>query len=289
MKLTIFTPTYNRSYCLQRLYSSLLLQTRSEFEWLIVDDGSTDNTHSLIDSFISENRIHIRYYFKINGGKHTAYNLGLSKAQGEYFMCVDSDDWLPANAVETILAHENKLINAAGIIAQKVSSSGDLLCNKFPRSILFSNLFKLDQYFGCSGEFALVFKTKLAALFPFPVFPAEKFMTECVVYDLIDRTYDFLLLSVPLSICEYQSNGYSANFDRLAKQNPLGFCLYHMQRIDMVSGLFSKVIVAGKYWCFRFFSKAAIIPYNGRHRVLTAICIPLGWVFLLYYKLFRNF
>lgn len=102
MFLTIFTPTYNRKQLLQRLYSSLCAQDCNDFEWLVVDDGSTDGTDSVISNFITEGKISISFLRKENGGKHTAHNVALKYAQGDYFFTVDSDDWLLKNSVSKI-------------------------------------------------------------------------------------------------------------------------------------------------------------------------------------------
>lgn len=100
--LTIFTPTYNRAHTLSDVYESLLSQIDSDFEWLIIDDGSTDGTRELIETWIMEDRIPIRYVFQENGGKHIAWNHALSLASGYYFICVDSDDVLLSQAVSRI-------------------------------------------------------------------------------------------------------------------------------------------------------------------------------------------
>ena len=104
MLLTVCTPTYNRAHTLPRLYESLVRQTSQDFEWLVVDDGSTDNTRELVDGWVAEGRIRIRYVYKENGGKPSAHNLGVRLAAGELFFCVDSDDYLTDNAVELILS-----------------------------------------------------------------------------------------------------------------------------------------------------------------------------------------
>ena len=99
IKLTLFTPTYNRAHLLERLYSSIKKQTYHHFEWLIVDDGSTDNTNEVVKTFIEEGIITIKYVFKRNGGKHRAINEGVQQAQGELFFIADSDDMLPPDAL----------------------------------------------------------------------------------------------------------------------------------------------------------------------------------------------
>lgn len=98
--ITVLTPTYNREKTLKRAYESLLSQSKKDFEWIIVDDGSTDNTKSLIEGFINENKLDIKYIYKTNGGKHTALNVGTNKAKGELLLILDSDDYLSDDAIE---------------------------------------------------------------------------------------------------------------------------------------------------------------------------------------------
>lgn len=100
MKFTIFTPTYNRAYILPKLYQSLLRQSNKDFEWLVIDDGSTDNTETLVQKYINENKIPIRYYLQKNQGKHIAINKALNLANGEYIVTVDSDDYIVDNHIE---------------------------------------------------------------------------------------------------------------------------------------------------------------------------------------------
>lgn len=118
--LTIFTPTYNRINELERLYSSLISQTDFRFEWLIVDDGSTDDTENMVVSWLDTSPFPIRYIKQPNSGKHVAHNLGATEASGEYFICVNSDDWLEPNAVETILHDITALDTEEGLLYPKL-------------------------------------------------------------------------------------------------------------------------------------------------------------------------
>ena len=118
--LTVFTPAYNRAVTLPRLYESLLRQTCFDFEWLIIDDGSSDDTSRLIHSFTGEGKFPVRYVYKENGGKHTAHNLALEEAEGEWFLCVDSDDTLAPDAVEMVTQTPARIIgkdHVTGIVA----------------------------------------------------------------------------------------------------------------------------------------------------------------------------
>ena len=115
--LTIITPTYNRENTLKNAYHSLLDQTNKDFEWLIIDDGSKDNTKKLVKEFIKENKITITYHYKENGGKHTALNEGIKKAKGDYILILDSDDTLTKDAVHLVLTSWKKYANNQKIAA----------------------------------------------------------------------------------------------------------------------------------------------------------------------------
>lgn len=286
--LTVFTPVYNRADMLTRLYRSLCDQTCNDFEWLVIDDGSTDNTASVIQSFMNEEKINIRYCKKENGGKHTAHNLALELAAGEWFLCVDSDDLLAADAISKLAAKIAKLSGESGIIAYKEDLNGRLLSDPLPENICKTQLYRLATEHACRGEFSLAFATDFARQFPFPVFTQERFVTECVVYDRMDQQGEFALLPEVITICEYQPDGYSSNFANLMRQNPSGFCLYFLQRIDLQPRFLQRVLHAGKYWCFRWICKRPELTYKGRHKFLVSLSVIPGMFFRIYYKLFRG-
>lgn len=285
--ITIFTPTYNRAEKLQRVYESLIAQTNYDFEWLIVDDGSSDNTESVAKGF-NRSLFRIVYEKKNNGGKHTAYNRALELAQGEYFFCVDSDDWLVEGAIEKILNFVRDR-EARFILSYKQDESGKRLSDSFPENIERISLFELNDEYHCGGEFSIIFCTDFAREYPFPVFEGERFVTESVVYDRMALVEEVSLLPQVVTICEYQEDGLSNNLNRVMKDNPAGYCLYFMQRIDLPQTLIQRMITAGKYHCFCIFAKKKRTLYCGNHSVLTALCTPIGFVFWAYYKLLRGF
>ena len=251
--ITIFTPTYNRAEKLQRVYESLIAQTNYDFEWLIVDDGSLDNTESVAKGF-NRSLFRIVYEKKNNGGKHTAYNRALELAQGEYFFCVDSDDWLVEGAIEKILNFVRDR-EARFILSYKQDESGKRLSDSFPENIERISLFELNDEYHCGGEFSIIFCTDFAREYPFPVFEGERFVTESVVYDRMALVEEVSLLPQVVTICEYQEDGLSNNLNRVMKDNPAGYCLYFMQRIDLPQTLIQRMITAGKYHCFCIFAK----------------------------------
>ena len=288
MRITIFTPTYNRADKLQRVYESLIRQKSYDFEWLIIDDGSTDDTESTVIPYLQEKRFQVRYYRQKNGGKHRAYNLALQLAQGDWFLCVDSDDWLADNAVEQIVTCIGKLTDHQYIVAYKSDETGKQLSDDFP-TIGNCTLKELSQHYRCNGEFSLVFPIVLAREFTFPTFKKERFITEAVIYDRIDREKSAILLPEIITICEYQEEGLSNNLNHIMKENPAGYCLYFMQRIDYQDSFFKRFITAGKYQCFCRFAKEQKSLYTGKFLITVALARPLGIVFLLYYKMMRGF
>lgn len=283
--ITIFTPTYDRGHLLPRLYDSLCQQTNHDFEWLIIDDGSTDDTECQVDAFYTE-AFPVRYLKKENGGKHTAYNLALQEARGEYFLCVDSDDWLASSAIEQL---SGALEPTFGLCAYKTTMKGRYLGTVFPDDRRCVTSFDLYARLNCSGEYTFVYPTHIARQVPFPVFAGERFITESVIYDRLDRCCPVKLFPEVITICEYQADGYSANTNKLMRENPAGFCLYYMQRIDLVSGLLQRILAAGKYQCFGRMAKSQRSTYRGKYRMFVASCAPIGAVFQIYYHLFRGF
>lgn len=286
--LTVFTPTYNRADKLPRLYESLCRQSCYDFEWLIIDDGSSDDTPTQVQEFLPETRFSVRYIRKENGGKHTAYNLALEQARGEWFLCVDSDDYLADQAVEKLLPKLQSRDGLNGLIAYKEDVGGRLLSEQFPTGLEREKMHCLSLVHGCGGEFTMVFSTAFARKFPFPVFPGERFVTECVVYDRMDCFTELALLPEVITVCEYQEDGYSRNANAVMKKNPSGYCLYFLQRIDLQVRLLPRIAHAGKYWCFRWISGNRELTYEGKHKLLVALSALPGVLFRIYYKLLRG-
>lgn len=283
--LTIFTPTYNRSNTIRRTYESLCNQTCKDFEWLVVDDGSTDNTETLFKRWQQEGVVPIRYIKKTNGGKYRAYNVGLREAKGELFFCVDSDDWLPANSVEIIMQKRDELfgnIKLIGIIALKEHSNHKLIGHKYTIGLGRHSLYQLEKM-GEGGERSLVFKTNIAQQYPFPEETDEKFMGESVIYDRMEQ-YDFLVLNEILTTCEYQQGGLSSDVRKLMLQNPSTYKLYYAQRIDLATNLKDRLAYAIRYNVFRSICSHKHYEYEGPHSLLVTLCRPSALFMVHYYK-----
>ena len=222
--ITIFTPTYNRAYCLDKLYNSLKNQTDKDFVWLIVDDGSSDDTESVVKSFIVENLIEISYHKKPNGGKHTAHNLGVELCETELFCCVDSDDYLTDNAIEVIKNRylEVKDKNVLGLYLRRVFHNGKNMASNYPKGIKFigiSDLYFLHKF---QGETVIVLKTDIVKNYFFPVFEDERFVSDNVLYNQLNGVAPMYLCEDGIYCCEYLDDGYTKNALKLIANNPKG-------------------------------------------------------------------
>ena len=235
MKLTIFTPTYNRAYIIENLYHSLQRQSCMEFEWLVVDDGSLDNTGELIRSWQKEgNPFVIRYYRQENGGKCRAINRGLDLAEGELFFTVDSDDYLTDDAVEKILLWESKLPKNEKFcgIAGNLGTS----LERTPNRILdepYMDGTALDRYDRIDGERAMVFYTDIHRKYAYPAFEGEKFMTEAVAWNRMAADgYKLRFFNDIIWIYEYQEGGLTKAGSRLFLDNPRGYGLWLREKAE---------------------------------------------------------
>lgn len=237
MKITVFTPTYNRGYIIENLYRSLQKQSFTDFEWLVVDDGSSDNTEELFKKWTKEvNDFEIRYYKKDNGGKHRAINYGVSKAQGEWIFIVDSDDSITFNAMEQIYKWINS-INAENI----VSVSGLRGKNsEIPMgdTLGFGNRYYIDinnlerDKLNLNYDMAEVYRLDILEQYPFPEYDGEKFITESVVWDKIAYDgYKIRFFNEIIYICDYLDDGLTKQGREIFVNNPKGYSHYIKQQI----------------------------------------------------------
>ena len=224
--LCIFTPTYNRSYCLAELFNSLARQTLTCFNWLIVDDGSTDNTEELVSSFMEQAPFRITYIKQPNGGKQRAWNAAVGVCDSELFMCVDSDDVVPDNLVSTIVGRwsrvrgDNQIAGMIGLCGrdEKTALSGGM-----PSGVTRTTMWDLYYRYGHKGDTAQVYRTCILREFPFEVEPGEKFIAETFVFHQIDQKYNLLVIDEVLIIREYLEDGYTANVRKITRNNPVGY------------------------------------------------------------------
>lgn len=236
-KVTIFTPTYNRRYILHELYNSLKRQTKKDFEWLIVDDGSSDNTIDLVNKWIEEKDIKIEYYYVKNGGKQRAINYGLDKAKGELFFVVDSDDYLSDNAIEKIIDWEKEIPSRGycgfagnwatkdGVALKPIFNNEYVDCNmldRYPR--------KENNYLFIGHDRAWVFYTEVHRNYKYPIYDQEKFIPEAVAWNRMAKDgYKIRCYNDVIYYYQHQEDGLTSNIKNLFLENPYGYALWKME------------------------------------------------------------
>ena len=275
MRLTVFTPTYNRKELLKRAYSSLCRQTVRDFEWVIVDDGSNDDTESLVRQWIKEADFTVRYYYQENGGKMRAHNRGVEYAGGDMFLCLDSDDYLVDDALEQLLNAWDAAVAAspdadklAGIVAHKGRSSEELLGDsEFPMEGE-TTLYGLYRK-GFKGETTLMFRTAVLRDYPFPEIEGEKYVPEDYIYDKIDRIYRLSVLKRVITVCEIVSEGYTDSVRKLKISNVQAWYLYYEQRAYITEPSILKWKYSGFY---------VIYAKRAGRKVFKGSRIPFLWI-----------
>lgn len=236
--ITVFTPTYNRAYCLGRCYESLRQQNNHDFVWMIIDDGSTDGTEELVKTWIEETTdFDIRYIYKENGGMHTAYNTAYENIDTELCMNVDSDDYLVPTAISDILAfwEKNKRDDVGGIYALDCFENGDIVGCAFPddltefhgwgcKRIYYTGADGKPTYTKVRGDKKFIGVTSIINKYPpFPVFEGEKYYQLYHKQHLIERDYTILIYNKPVCVVEYMLDGSSKNMYNQYVRNPKGF------------------------------------------------------------------
>lgn len=237
MKITVFTPTYNRAYILHNLYDSLKRQTVTDFEWLVVDDGSSDNTEALFVRWCQENTVFpIRYQKQHNGGKCRAINKGLELARGQLFFTVDSDDYLTDDALEKILQWESELPKDQHYcgFAGNLGTSPDVTSNCSFEKGYFDGT-ALDRYSVVDGERAMVFYTDIHRKYPYPVFDGETFMTEAVAWNrMAGDGYQMRFYNDIIWVYAYQEDGLTKAGNTLFLNNPRGYGLWLREKANLL-------------------------------------------------------
>lgn len=232
--ITILTPTYNRASYLPRLFESLKAQTNRDFLWLVVDDGSEDDTENLIASY-GQQGVELRYIRQENGGKHAALNRGIAEIQSELTFIVDSDDYLPENAVETVLAYHEKYRGTPGLCGYsflRCHSDGRVNTAYFPSDELIGSYAQVRINGGIGGDKAEVFYTEILKKYPFPVFSGEKFMPEDTVWMQMSGPYQMVHMNKNIYYCDYLEGGLTNTGRRMKVHSPRGMILRSKVYLD---------------------------------------------------------
>ena len=285
-RLTIFTPTYNRAYILPKLYDSLCEQTCQDFEWLIVDDGSTDHTKELVEVWRKDGKVTIRYIYQDNSGKMRAYNKAVSLTETELFVCIDSDDQLASEfVVKDSLAFWDERKNSCleKKIAGMVSLRRSLYGKQRLASISYGSLHDICSNY--KGETTIFLLTEILRNYPYPSFEGEIFITDVYIYDRMDEDYFFLFHPYISQKCVYHEDGYTMSYRQLLFKNPRGHREYHAQRIRLhKEGVFKSMIC---YISLSLFIKDHTLFSSSPNLMMSLLLYPLGCLKHLYdrYKL----
>lgn len=287
--VTIFTPTYNRARLLKRLYESLKEQSDKDFEWIIVDDGSKDNTKEVVQGFIKEKIIPIKYLKKENEGKHIAINVGCDMAEGELFFIVDSDDYIPKEAIEEVKRDWKKYRNntgIAGLVYLKAWKNGNLMGRKFEKDEFISNHVKEYNKGGVWGEKLKILRTEIFRKNKFPKYENEKYVGEHVLWIQVSRKYDLVYINKVLYIAEYLEDGLTMAGRKLRIENPLGGI--KGAQVLMQKDMCLKLRIKNNllYSAYSFFAEKSIKEiYRGAvEKSLLTLELPFGYVLYRYWK-----
>lgn len=287
VRLTVFTPAYNRAHTLPRTYESLLAQGCKAFIWLIVDDGSTDGTAKLVREWQRrDNGFEIQYVYKENGGMHTAHNAAYANIHTELNVCIDSDDKMADGAVEKILKtwQQVRCMGYAGIIALDADFGGNVIGTGFPDAMTETTV---SGYYanGGRGDKKLIYRTDIIKQYPeYPVFEGEKYVALSYKYRLIDQKYKMAVLNEVVCNVEYQPDGSTNSMLRQYLNNPKGFAFW--RKVKMQTPDSNKRLVVD---CIHYCSSSIIA--GNRHyikespkRLLTVFCTPAGWALTKYIR-----
>lgn len=286
--LTVFTPTFNRASTLTRTYQSLCEQECKDFIWLIVDDGSSDNTRELVEGWKNrDNGFEIQYIYKENGGMHTAHNVAYENICTELNVCIDSDDKMAAGAVEKIKKAwlEVREKNYAGLIGLDADMlTGKIIGKGFPDGLRETTL---GGYYasGGAGDKKLVYRTDVInSVPPYPVFEGEKYVGLVYKYTLIDQKYKLAVLDDVLCDVEYQMDGSSNTMFQQYLKNPKGFAF--LRKVSMTYPTSKRRLIRD---CIHYCS-SSLIEGNKKYikesprKILTTICTPIGAALTMYIK-----
>lgn len=276
-RITVFTPAYNRADLLPKLYESLLRQNSREFVWLVIDDGSVDNTRVVVEAWIREGKIDIQYVWKENGGLHTGYNKAIDCMDTELSICIDSDDYLTDDCIETVLRFwdDHKAEDIAGFIGLDIRPDGSIIGGLLPDMKTVDPLWltELD-----AGDRKYVIRNDCyRKVYPMPVFAGEKNFNPHYLVLKLCRNYKFLVLNKPLCVVNYQPDGMSANIFNQYVNSPRSFAELRRVIMDNPNTSFRYLVKTTiHYVSSSILSKNKHFIRESPRKLLTILAIPFG-------------
>ena len=285
--LTVFTTTYNRAYTLPKGYEALKRQTSKDFKWLIVDDGSTDNTRELVQQWIDEGVVPIEYYYKPNGGMHTGHTEAYKHIDTELNVCIDSDDWMADNGVELIINRWRKYGSEryAGMIGLDVCADGRVIGTQFPEGLHECKSYDLKRKYGVVCDKKYVYRTDVIKQYmPYPTFEGEKFTPLNYVYQQIDLKYDMLCSNEVYCVVEYMNDGSTLNMFQQYRRNPKGFAHERNVLMSIFPDIRDRFRYAIHYVSSAIFSMNKRFIAEASNKTLVVMAIPFGILLNLYVR-----
>lgn len=276
--ITILTPAYNRGHLLGKLYQSLVKQDFEDFEWVIVDDGSSDSTTNIVDKFIQDKKIIISYIKQSNGGKHRALNRGVIESKGELILIVDSDDSLPKNSLSVINRYyleikDNPLIG--GVCGLMAHHDGTIIGERNALSPMDISSIEMRYKYAFTGDVCEVFKTEVLRDFPFPEIENEKFCPEDLVLNRIAKKFKLLFINDVIYYRDYLDGGLTSKIVKIRMQSPIASMMCYAELLQNDIPYIYKLKAAINYWRFRFcyYGKGSFPKIRGIWNVASLI----GW------------
>ena len=281
--LTVFTATYNRAHTLPRLYDSLVCQNLSpnyKFEWLIIDDGSSDNTECLVKSWIEQSLIPIQYVKTENGGKPRAINNAVNIALSDYLFIIDSDDYVADEGCIEFLIEEckkietdNSIIGIGGL--RGFSIDKPFKCPFFNYQTDATNLQRAD--YGLDVDCNEVYKIEILKKYPFNVWKGENFVPEEVVLNEIALDgYKIRWFNRIIVISEYLDGGLTKGAWQLIKKNPMGYAMLYKHKLKHEKELKKQIYNTIQMTAQSILGHNPTFPFRGEHKIISILCYPLG-------------
>lgn len=281
-RVTILTPIYNRAGYLRRVYDSLRKQLYINFEWLIVDDGSTDDTRQVVETLIANSTcvFPIRYFYKENGGKHTAINVGVKEAKGELLLILDSDDTLPIDALDIVVkyyAQCNNKADCGGVCGLMAHHDGTMIGSGFPTDTMYERALNFRYRGQVKGDLMEVFKISVLREYPFPEIPNERFCPEALVWNRIAKKYKLLCFNKVVYYRDYLKDGLTSKIIQLRMKSPIAATMTYAEMLDYDISLKWKMRSAINYWRFKVgigYTQLKIPKVKWYWKTF----LPLGWM-----------
>ncbi|MBQ2414266.1 MAG: glycosyltransferase family 2 protein [Rikenellaceae bacterium] len=279
--ITVFTPTYNRAHTLPALYKSLVEQiTKHTFEWLVIDDGSSDNTEELVKQWICENRITINYHKVANGGKPRAINRAVGLAQSPFLFIVDSDDYLADNTVIDFMANECQKIKDDNSFVGVGGLRGYTITQPFKQP-LFANYVDATDLerakYGLNFDCNEVYKINILRQYPFIVWEGENFTPEQIVLDDIALDgYKLRWHNRVIVISEYLDDGLTKGSWNLVKKNPMGYAMLYNHKLRYHYRIKDRIHDVVQLVAQSLLGNVPLYFLRSNAPILAGICYPIG-------------